>query len=68
MRIIHISDFHLSNDKSKIDKSQMVVNGLLKTVETVNQEKSIDLVIFSGDAVNKGGEGFDSLEEGFLSF
>jgi predicted phosphodiesterase len=68
MRILHISDFHLSNDKSKIDKSQMVVNGLLKTVETANQEKSIDLVIFSGDAVNKGGEGFDSLEEGFLSF
>ncbi len=68
MRILHISDFHLSNDNAKMEKSQMIVNGLLETVKNVNQEKSIDLVVFSGDAVNKGGEGFDSLDDGFLSF
>ena len=46
MRILHISDFHLSNDKSKIDKSQMVVNGLLKTVETANQENQLTWLYF----------------------
>ena len=68
MRILHISDFHLSNDDANIAKSQKIVDGLLETVKTVNNEKSIDLVIFSGDAINKGGEGFETLEEGFLSF
>ena len=68
MRILHISDFHLSNDYASIEKSQKIVNGLLEAVKTVKEAKAIDLVIFSGDAVNKGGEGFDSLEDGFLSF
>lgn len=68
MRILHISDFHLSNDDASIAKSQKIVDGLLDTVKTVNEEQPIDLVVFSGDAINKGGDGFDSLEEGLLSF
>lgn len=68
MRILHISDFHLSNDDANIAKSQKIVDGLIEAVNTANEKSSIDLVIFSGDAINKGGEGFSSLEDGFLSF
>lgn len=68
MRILHISDFHLSNDDANIAKSQKIVDGLIEAVKTANEEYPIDLVIFSGDAINKGGEGFASLNDGFLSF
>lgn len=68
MRILHISDFHLSNDDTNIPKSQRIVNSLIESLDSVEQDKKIDLVIFSGDAINKGGIGFDSLEEAFLSF
>lgn len=68
MRVLHISDFHLSNDNANIGKSQRIVYSLIEAVKKVNTEKTIDLVIFSGDAINKGGVGFDSLEDGFLSF
>ena len=68
MKILHISDFHLSNDDVSIQKSQIIVNSLIEALDRVQQDKTIDLVIFSGDAINKGGAGFDSLEDAFLSF
>lgn len=68
MRILHISDFHLSNDENSIAKSQKIVDALLESIDTVQKEHKIDLVVFSGDAIHKGGSDFDSLEEAFLSF
>ena len=68
MKILHISDFHLSNDDVNIQKSQRIVNSLIEALDRVQQDNTIDLVIFSGDAINKGGAGFDSLEDAFLSF
>lgn len=68
MRILHISDFHLSNDENSIAKSQKIVDALLESIDSVQKEHKIDLVVFSGDAINKGGSDFDSLEEAFLSF
>lgn len=68
MRILHISDFHLSNDNANITKSQKIVDGIIKSIDDIQKERRIDLVIFSGDAVNKGGSDFDSLEDAFLSF
>lgn len=68
IRILHISDFHLSNDNAHMAKSQAIVDGLLNSVETNVKDNPIDLVIFSGDAINRGGKGFDSIEDAFLSF
>lgn len=51
MRILHISDFHLSNDNDNIAKSQKIVNGLIEAIKTANKKYPIDLVIFSGDAI-----------------
>lgn len=68
MRILHISDFHLSNNNTNIAKSQKIVDGIVESIDSVQKDRPVDLVIFSGDAVNKGGGDFDSLEEAFLSF
>lgn len=68
IRILHLSDFHLSNDKANIEKSQKIVDGLLDAVKSIVIEHPIDLVIFSGDAINRGGKDFDSIEDAFLSF
>ena len=43
MRILHISDFHLSNDDANIAKSQKIVDGLIEAVKTANEEYPIDL-------------------------
>lgn len=68
IRILHLSDFHLSNDKANIDKSQKIVDGLFDAVKSIVMEHPIDLVIFSGDAINRGGKDFDSIDDAFLSF
>lgn len=68
MRILHISDFHLSNEMANIEKSQKIVDGLLDAIKNIITAHPIDLVIFSGDAINRGGKDFDSIEDAFLSF
>ena len=55
MRIIHFSDFHLS--KASVGNSRALMNRMIQALERVHQESRIDLVIFSGDLINKGGEG-----------
>lgn len=67
MRILHFSDFHL-RPGDEIRKSQQLLNNMLPTLEVVNNEKSIDLIIFSGDMVDKGGIGFDSIDLAFGIF
>lgn len=55
MRIIHFSDFHLS--KSAVGNSKALMDRMLKALAEVNKESKIDLVVFSGDLINLGGEG-----------
>lgn len=54
MRILHISDFHLSNDNANIAESQKIVDGLIEAVKTANEKYPIDLVIFSGETGGTG--------------
>ena len=55
MRIIHFSDFHLSN--ASVGNSKALMDRMIKALAEVNKESKIDLVVFSGDLVNLGGEG-----------
>lgn len=66
MRIVHLSDFHL--DKNEINKSRKLVDKIIDELEKVNQEKKIDLIIFSGDAINKGGYSFGSISKAMAAF
>lgn len=53
MRIVHLSDFHL--DKGNISDCTKIRNYLRESLEKINQERKIDLIIFTGDLINIGG-------------
>ena len=56
LRILHLSDFHLNGDKLK--QAEHVLEYMIKALSEINMEKGIDVIIFSGDFLEKGGEGF----------
>ena len=57
MRIIHFSDFHLRKDH--IERAEAIVERLLEALKRVNKERKIDLIIFSGDMIDKAGDKFE---------
>ena len=56
LRILHFSDFHLNGNK--LQQAEHVLDFMLKALLEINKEKVIDVIIFSGDFLEKGGEGF----------
>ena len=56
LRILHFSDFHLNGNK--LQQAEHVLDFMLKALLEINNEKVIDVIIFSGDFLEKGGEGF----------
>ena len=57
MRILHFSDFHLRpNGLGK--RSMDIFHRMMEKLQEINQEENIDLVIFSGDMIDKGGKNF----------
>lgn len=67
MRIVHFSDFHL-RPNNNLAKSQDLLAKMISALENVNKEKNIDLIIFSGDMIDRGGEGFSSPQVAFGNF
>ena len=67
MRIIHFSDFHLQGGKI-LRLHKINAEKLLDALRKVNKKKKIDLVVFGGDLIDRGGESFDSPTEGFKTF
>ena len=58
MRILHFSDFHLRpNGQGK--RSMDIFNRMMEKLQEINLEENIDLVIFSGDMIDKGGKDFN---------
>lgn len=65
MRILHISDFHLD----KIDRQDSImhiVEPLINTINDFQEEKPIDLIIFTGDLINIGGRNYSDITEAFM--
>lgn len=56
MRIIHFSDFHL--DADHLERAESVINNMISSLKDIHQEKPINLIIFSGDLIDKAGKGF----------
>lgn len=67
MRIIHFSDFHL-RPSSGISKSQQLLEKMLTALDAVNNDKTINLIIFSGDMIDRGCDGFSSVDVAFGNF
>lgn len=66
MRIIHFSDFHLDHEKLPDFKS--IVYNLECILKEINSEKPIDLILFTGDMINQGGESFRDISSAFKGF
>lgn len=66
LRILHFSDFHLNN--GKIAEAQHIVKYMQKCLEDICKSKKIDLILFSGDILDKGGASFESITNGLSTF
>lgn len=67
MRIIHFSDAHFQPGAA-ISRYQRLVDRFIESLKVLHQEKPIDLIIFSGDMIDRGGKGFPSMSEAFMNF
>ncbi|WP_170312520.1 metallophosphoesterase, partial [Botryobacter ruber] len=54
MRIVQLSDIHLSNTNLE-DLRNHYLESLLNDLENYNKQKPIDVILFTGDLVDKGG-------------
>lgn len=67
MRILHFSDFHLNG--GMIQDAKHTLKYMFIAIEQIQEETPIDLVIFSGDILERGGEGYNhDLKVGFNKF
>ena len=68
MRIIHFSDFHLDNDQ--ITRCTDLVNRMIQALQQIHQEKAIDVIVFSGDLIDRAGCNFSmpKMKNGFEKF
>lgn len=64
LKILHFSDFHL--DGNYIEDAKQMVDSVLNAIKESGQ--TIDLIVFTGDMLNKGGENFKDIETGFANF
>lgn len=67
LRIVHLSDFHLSNGQL-FDLEHYIVRPLIDDLEAFHSERPVDLVVCSGDLIDKGGISFQSPSEAFDAF
>lgn len=68
MRIIHFSDFHL--DKGQMERSKTIVTRMTEALVGIHKERPIDLILFSGDLIDKAGKSFgeSKMQAAFQSF
>lgn len=66
IRLIHFSDLHLSypNDENVIS----LVSEMTKVLCKISTQHSIDLIIFTGDMIDRGGKNFQTISEAFEYF
>jgi predicted MPP superfamily phosphohydrolase len=67
LRAIHFSDFHL-NKSNLGDWNYFIKDCLLQELEKINQEQTIDLILLTGDLIDRGGSDFKSISEAFQEF
>jgi possible phosphohydrolase len=66
MRILHLSDIH--SDKNNIEGTKLLIKKLTSALDKIQKESPVDLVVFSGDAINRGGISCDNVSSAFKIF
>lgn len=68
LRIVHLSDFHL-NYEHQNEFREFTMKALLRDLIEFDREKKIDLVMFTGDLIDKGGLSFNKdIDLAFYNF
>jgi len=67
LRILHFSDFHL-NKKNLEDWNYFIKKSLLDELKKIHEQEPIDLIVLTGDLIDKGGAVFGSIEKAFEAF
>lgn len=62
IRILHLTDFHL-NKKTLKDWDDFLKEAFLKKIEELQNENPIDLVLFTGDMIDKAGLDFKEKDD-----
>lgn len=58
MRLVHLSDIHLSNENIN-ELKKYYIEALLEDLQLYNRALKIDLLLITGDLIDKGGESFN---------
>jgi predicted MPP superfamily phosphohydrolase len=64
MKVLHLSDIHVKSEDSKFVE-QFVLSPLLADIQPSHSEKQFDLVLITGDLVNRGGSAFKNRDSCF---
>lgn len=67
IRILHLTDFHL-NKKTLRDWNDFYKDAFFEKLKELNFEKEIDLIVFTGDLIDKGGKDFGSTSNALNEF
>ena len=66
--MVHLSDFHL-DESSLVDVKTFIMDALIKDLKEYHEIKPIDVIIFTGDLIDRGGVSFNNdIELAFLTF
>ncbi len=65
LRILHFSDLHLVKDDPTMDALLMYLS---QSLDEIQKDCGIDLVIFTGDLVDRGGTSFGAINTAFKKF
>ena len=70
IRILHFSDLHLSGDVNKQDNTNARLGFLFDSLQKMQEDegKVVDIVVFTGDLIDKGGHDFPTIGDGFHFF
>ncbi|MFV0235418.1 metallophosphoesterase [Empedobacter falsenii] len=67
IRILHLTDFHLNN-RTLEDWNKFFKAAFFNKIDDLQSERKIDLVLFTGDMIDKAGKDFGSVKEGLDIF
>lgn len=68
IRILHLSDLHLIKESEENKTMSILLADLISSIDQIEEDGKIDLVIFTGDMIDKGGVSFGSIKNAFAEF
>ena len=69
IRLLHFSDLHLSGDGNKQENTKARLGFLFDSLVKIQEDGNpVDIVVFTGDLIDKGGMDYPSIADGFHAF